>query len=77
MEAVALSGLLGLGYLISRVSQSKSGPQPNANMNPSYAAFKTNEGFIPAARGINSDPLTVAPKGASAVGFGPDRKRVV
>lgn len=33
---------------------------------------KTKEGFMPAARGPNSDPLTVAPKGASAVGFGPD-----
>ena len=32
----------------------------------------SNEGFIPAARGPNADPLTVAPKGASAVGFGPD-----
>ena len=32
----------------------------------------SNEGFIPAARGPNTDPLTVAPKGASAVGFGPD-----
>lgn len=30
------------------------------------------EGFMPAARGPNSDPLTTAPKGASAVGFGPD-----
>ncbi len=32
----------------------------------------TNEGFLPAARGPNTDPLTLAPKGASAVGFGPD-----
>ncbi len=30
------------------------------------------EGFMPAARGLNSDPLTLAPKGASAVGFGPE-----
>jgi len=76
METVALSGLLGLGYLISRVSQSKTPKNPEINaenpMNPSYPLFKTNEGFIPAARGPNSDPLTVAPKGASAVGFGPD-----
>jgi hypothetical protein len=27
---------------------------------------------MPAARGLNSDPLTVAPKGASATGFGPE-----
>jgi hypothetical protein len=33
---------------------------------------ETNEGFLPAARGPNSDPLTLAPKGASATGFGPD-----
>ena len=39
---------------------------------PLLAASNTKEGFMPAARGPNSDPLTVAPKGASAVGFGPD-----
>jgi hypothetical protein len=32
----------------------------------------SREGFMPAARGLNSDPLTVAPKGASATGFGPE-----
>jgi hypothetical protein len=83
MEAVALSGLLGLGYIISRVSQSKSQPagkDPNVQAvvppsrdpprDRSYPLF--SEGFLPAARGLNSDPLTTAPKGASAVGFGPD-----
>ena len=30
------------------------------------------EGFLPAARGPNGDALTVAPKGASATGFGPE-----
>ena len=48
METVALSGLLGLGYLISRVSQSKTPKNPEINaenpMNPSYPLFKTNEG---------------------------------
>ena len=39
---------------------------------PLLAASNMKEGFMPAARGPNSDPLTVAPKGASAVGFGPD-----
>lgn len=82
MEVVALSGLLGLGYIISRVSQGKTPKnqdiQPDVPMSRdppydhSYPLFKTNEGFMPAARGLNSDPLTVAPKGASAVGFGPD-----
>ena len=82
MEVVALSGLLGLGYIISRVSQRKTPKnqdiQPDVPMSRdppydhSYPLFKTNEGFMPAARGLNSDPLTVAPKGASAVGFGPD-----
>jgi len=32
----------------------------------------TNEGFMPAARGPNADPLTIAPKGAAATGFGPE-----
>lgn len=32
----------------------------------------TVESFVPAARGPNSDPLTVAPKGASVKGYGPE-----
>lgn len=40
-----------------------------------YPLLRSNaveEGFMPAARGLNSDALTVAPKGSSATGFGPD-----
>jgi hypothetical protein len=83
MEVVALSGLLGLGYLISKVTGNKSVPQQivqsNTNRvasheipphNREYPAIR--EGFVPAARGPNSDPLTIAPKGSSAVGFGPE-----
>jgi hypothetical protein len=33
---------------------------------------KVREAFMPAARGLNSDALTLAPKGASATGFGPE-----
>lgn len=92
MEIAALSGLLGLGYLISKASSNKEGfngknanaiARKSANSIPpadrEYPLLTTpqlqpgmREGFMPAARGLNSDPLTVAPKGASAVGFGPE-----
>jgi hypothetical protein len=90
MEIAALSGLLGLGYLISKASGTKEGfngamaknKQAAASIPPAdkeYPLLTTpqyqpglREGFMPAARGLNSDPLTIAPKGASAVGFGPE-----
>jgi hypothetical protein len=83
MEVAALSGLLGLGYLISKASGSKR-PVSASDVSPTVAipashsyppADRTRpllESFVPAARGKNSDPLTLAPKGASATGFGPD-----
>ena len=103
MEVAALFGLLGLGYGVSKISQTP-GPQsqsqtltqsqqtnqitnttpmqqnrnaaqslpPSDREYPLLVRPGTQEGFMPAARGPNSDPLTVAPKGASAVGFGPD-----
>ena len=92
MEIAALSGLLGLGYLISKASGNKEGfngknsntiaRKSSSTIPPAdreYPLLTTpqlqpgmREGFMPAARGLNSDPLTVAPKGASAVGFGPE-----
>jgi hypothetical protein len=90
MEIVALSGLLGLGYLVSKVSNTKEGfngamaknARAAASIPPAdreYPLLTTpqpqpgmREGFMPAARGLNSDPLTLAPKGASATGFGPE-----
>jgi hypothetical protein len=89
MDIAALSGLLGLGYIISKTSQKKS-PVTDTNVtthvNPAnrtlpprdreYPLFTTpqrvHEGFIPAARGPNTDPLTTAPKGSAATGFGPE-----
>ena len=67
MEIAALSGLLGLGYIISKASNSCETLPPKDKV---YPLFK--EGFMPAARGPNQDPLTIAPKGASAAGFGPE-----
>ena len=81
MEIAALSGLLGLGYLISKASKPTEGFNVSQNKTAARSIppaikeqplLKHKEGFIPAARGPNSDPLTVAPKGASAVGFGPE-----
>lgn len=90
MEIAALSGLLGLGYLISKASGKKEGFNGGIDTNVKasrsippanreYPLLTTpqpqpglREGFMPAARGPNSDPLTLAPKGSSAVGFGPE-----
>ena len=91
MEIAALSGLLGLGYLISKASGTKEGFNGAMSQNKKAAGSippadreypllttpqpqpgRVREGFMPAARGPNSDPLTVAPKGASATGFGPE-----
>lgn len=70
MEVAALAGLLGLGFMVSKTGQNKKPNPVVAGVSP--VDNKYREGFLPAARGPNSDPLTVAPKGASATGFGPD-----
>lgn len=91
MEIAALSGLLGLGYLISKASggtkEGFNGKNTNNVARKSSSTIppadreypllttpqsRSREGFVPAARGPNYDPLTTAPKGASAVGFGPE-----
>jgi hypothetical protein len=91
MEVAALSGLLGLGFLVSKVSEKKkpikasdlspvvpiqrapSQTLPPSDVQHSLLGRPTiKESFVPAARGRNSDPLTLASKGASAVGFGPE-----
>ena len=87
MEAVALAGLLGAGYVVTKMSQNKNTqgqmvknaphnprisptiPPNNPPYNQSYPLL-TTEGFMPAQRGPNTDPLTLAPKGAAATGFG-------
>jgi hypothetical protein len=87
MEIAALSGLLGLGYLISKATKTKESTEAfNGAMSQNKKAAASippsdrvapllqpvREGFMPAARGPNSDPLTLAPKGAAATGFGPE-----
>lgn len=93
MEVAALTGLLGLGWMISKSGQKKQTQNPineysRTSLAPSVPSSQSmppadreyplltrqnvKEGFIPAARGPNSDPLTIAPKGASATGFGPE-----
>jgi hypothetical protein len=89
MEVAALSGLLGLGFLVSKASERKK-PVKASDLSPVVPATRTpsqtlppsdvqqplltrptiKESFVPAARGRNSDPLTLATKGSSAVGFG-------
>ena len=92
MEIVTLTGLLGLGYIISKISKPGDGQgqgqgqeqrqeqrqqlglqqKSSHTLPPADREYPLlREGFMPAARGPNSDPLTLAPKGASAVGFGP------
>ena len=86
MEVAALAGLLGLGFVVSKTGQKKSNmnqPAPVSRVPASHTIppadhtsplFRrsTNEAFVPSARGPNSEPMTNAPKGASATGFGPE-----
>ncbi len=87
MEVLALSGLLGLGYIVSKTTNKNKNKELFTNQTtnissktippkdyeyPLLNTKKVRESFIPAARGPNSDPLTIAPKGASATGFGPE-----
>ena len=70
MEVAAVAGLLGLGYFVSRLGAPRGGaPRP---MDPSHTTIPALEGFLPAARAPDRDALTQTPKGASAVGFGPE-----
>lgn len=76
MEVAALSGLLGLGYLISKASERKK-TVSTSDLQPTVASSPAvHEAFVPAARGRNTDPLTLATKGSSAVGFGPELDRM-
>jgi len=88
MEVAALAGLLGLGFMVSKTGQKKQNSAVPPAVTPYIPNSKTlppadreapllrnravREGFLPAARGPNSDALTTAPKGAAAAGFGPD-----
>lgn len=62
MEVAALAGLLGLSYIVSKVPGQQG----------SSSKEKRVENFVPAARAPDSSALTQTPKGASAVGFGPE-----
>lgn len=94
MEVITLSGLIGLGYVVSRLSEKKGSTAPGPggvtancktpSIPPRFPKsefaepFKGSqvekriEGFMPAARGPDSIPLTLNPKGSSAVGYGPN-----
>lgn len=78
----ALGGLLGLSYLVSRIPTGGPQKKPEEELTTGYAAppqglaapvaAPSREGFLPAARAPDRDALTQTPKGASAVGFGPE-----
>lgn len=70
MEVATLGGLLGIGYLVSKVLP-KKGVMPS-NMTSAPARTITKEGFVPVARGPDRSALTQMSKGASATGFGPE-----
>ena len=93
MEIATLGGLLGLSYLVTRLSGKTAAPAEERVQMPAGAASLTAgysispdgqpqrftgagagaiEGFLPAARAPDRDVLTQTPKGASAVGFGPE-----
>ena len=68
MEVAAVAGLLGLGYFVSRLGA----PRVQRPMDPVHTTIPALEPFMPAARAPDRDALTQTPKGASAVGFGPE-----
>jgi hypothetical protein len=91
MEVVTLGGLVGLGYIVSRLTEKKDPSvetpkegckvptipkglpksefaEPFRGQGP--VQQQPREGFMPAARGPDSIPLTLTPKGAAAVGYG-------
>ena len=69
MELLVLGGLLTAGWAVSKYA--KTGPKtPEEIM--SKAQSQTSEGFLPAQRGIDREPMTQTAKGASVVGFGPE-----
>jgi hypothetical protein len=74
MEALVLAGLLGAGYVVSRVVGNKvpRGNSPEELKSQGLAQAKVNEGFYPAQRGPDSQALTQTRKGSSVVGFGPE-----
>jgi hypothetical protein len=74
MEALVLAGLLGAGYVVSRVVGTKT---PRANTpeelkSQGLEQARFSEGFYPAQRGPDSQALTQTLKGGSVVGFGPE-----
>ena len=69
MEVVVLGGLLAAGWAVSKYA--KAGPKtPEQIMLKAQAQI--NEGFLPAQRGLDREPMTQTAKGASVVGFGPE-----
>ena len=74
MEVVVLGGLLSAGYVISRFLGKKEvrGAKPEELTGQFLEQKRVNEGFYPAQRGPDSQALTQTPKGASAIGFGPE-----
>jgi len=69
MEVVALGGLLAAAFVVSKFSR-KQHKTPEEIMYQAQA--QVSEGFLPAQRGPDRQALTQTPKGASAVGFGPN-----
>jgi hypothetical protein len=69
MEVVALAGLLGAAFVVSKFSRKQHKSNDEIMFD---AQAQVSEGFLPAQRGPDRQALTQTPKGASAVGFGPE-----
>lgn len=68
MEAILVAGVLGIGgYLVTKFSKTAT-QFSNTGLTPEGFATQTTA----AQRGPDTDPLTIAPRGCSAVGFGPE-----
>lgn len=74
MEVAVLASLLGLGFAVSKLGggdnskKNTNGSKINIKPKKINQTLKNIEGFAPAARGSDKDPLTNTPKGASVVG---------
>lgn len=69
MEVVALGGLLAAAFVVSKFSRKHHKSNEEIMFD---AQAQVSEGFLPAQRGPDRQALTQTPKGAAAVGFGPE-----
>lgn len=71
MEAAAVAGLMGLGYVVSRLANKTKPSSTEGFIQSGYGMFKPGSQTV-VARGPTSTPLIQTPQGASAVAPSPE-----